>query len=142
MKKPILYGVLASAILLGLYLLTLSLVSGWDFARNQFADYWYFITGLSAGFGTQIALYQYIKSIVHGGEGLGKVVGVSGGTSTVAMISCCTHYLVNIIPIIGITGLASFVGQYQVELFWVGLVSNMLGIVYIALKIIKIKNQK
>jgi len=135
--KSILYGTLASAILLLVYFAVLTFVSGWEFAQSQFVTYWYFIISLVVGFGIQIALYQYIKTLVHEGIGMGKVVGVSGTTSTAAMISCCSHYLVNLVPILGVTGLVTFVAQYQVGLFWVGILFNIAGIVYMASKIIK-----
>ena len=137
--KPILYGTFASTILLGDYFTVLTLVSGWNFTLSQFADYWYFVVSLAVGFGIQIALYQYIKSLVHSGKGMGKVVGVSGTTSTAAMISCCAHYLVNLVPILGVTGLATFAAQYQVKLFWVGIFFNVVGIVYMVNRIIKFK---
>src|SRR3990167_45469 len=137
--KPALYGISASTILLGVYFAVLTLVSGWNFAQSQFADFWYFIISLVVGFGIQIALYQYIKGLVHSGQGMGKVVGVSGTTSTAAMISCCAHYLVNLVPILGVTGIVTFVAQYQVELFWVGLASNVFGIGYMVTRITKPK---
>ena len=130
---------LASAILLGVYFVVLTLVSGWSFAQSQFSAYWYFIISLVVGFGIQIALYQYLKGRVHSGQGMGKVVGVSGTTSTAAMISCCAHYLVNLVPILGITGLATFVAQYQIKIFWIGLAFNVFGVVFISNKIIKFK---
>lgn len=139
--KSILYGTLASLVLLGVYFVVLTLVSGWKFTLSQFTDYWYFIVSLAIGFGIQIALYQYIKNLVHSGQGMGKVIGVSGTTSTVAMISCCAHYLVNLVPILGVTGLVTFVAQYQVKLFWVGIFFNIAGIVYMLSKIIKLKKQ-
>ena len=139
-RKPATYGLLASGLLLALYFLILTLVSGWSFAQSQFASYWYFILSLAVGFGIQIALYQYIKSLVHSGQGMGKIVGVSGTTSTAAMISCCAHYLVNLVPILGVTGLVTFVAQYQVKLFWVGLAFNLAGIVYMIYKIRKVKS--
>jgi Cu+-exporting ATPase len=137
--KSTLYGILASAILLGAYFGVLTFVSGWSFAQDQFADYWYFIVSLAVGFGIQIALYQFIKYLVHEGKGMGKVLGVSGTTSTAAMISCCAHYLVNLVPILGVTGLATFAAQYQVKLFWVGIFFNVVGIVYMINRIIKFK---
>ena len=99
------------------------------------------MVSLAVGFGIQIALYQYIKSLVHGGQGMGKVVGGSGTTSTAAMISCCAHYLVNLVPILGVTGIATFAAQYQVEFFWIGLAFNLFGIIFISNKIIKFKKQ-
>jgi Cu+-exporting ATPase len=139
--KSTLYGTLASAILLGVYFAVLTLVSGWSYAQIQFATYWYFIVSLVVGFGIQIALYQYLKTLVHSGQGMGKVVGVSGTTSTMAMISCCAHYLVNLVPILGVTGIVTFATQYQVKLFWVGLAFNIAGIVYIANRIFKFKHK-
>lgn len=137
--KPVLYGIIASTILLGVYFAVLTLVSGWGFAQNQFADYWYFIISLVGGFGIQIGLYHYIKGLVHEGRGMGKVVGVSGTTSTATMISCCAHYLVNLVPILGVTGLITFVAQYQIGLFWVGIASNIFGIGYMTTRITKFK---
>lgn len=139
--KPIGYGILASLALLGLYFSVLTLLSGWQFSQAQFAAFWYFIVSLAAGFGVQIGLYVYLKNLVASGQGAGKVVGVSGATSTVAMISCCAHYLANILPILGVVGIATFVAQYQIELFWVGLGFNILGIVYIFNKIVKFRKQ-
>ena len=137
--KSIGYGIGAALILLAVYFLVLTLVSGRSFTQSQFATYWYFIISLAVGFGIQIALYQYIKNLVHGEQGMGKVVGVSGTTSTAAMISCCAHYLVNLVPVLGVTGFVTFAAQYQVELFWVGLLFNLGGIFYIANKIITFK---
>ena len=138
--KSVVYGILASAILLGVYFTLLTLVSGWTFTLDQFGTYWYFVVSLALGFGIQISLYQYLKGLVHSGQGMGKVVGVSGTTSTAAMISCCAHYLVNLVPVLGVTGIVTFVAQYQVELFWVGIFSNFVGIGHMANRIIKFRN--
>jgi len=150
--KSIVYGVIASIILLGIYFVVLTLVSGWNFALSQFSQFWYFIVTLALGFGIQIGLYTHLRGLIKRmsfdsaqdkhGEGLpagrqGKILGVTGTTSTAAMISCCTHYLANLLPILGTVGIVTFVAQYQVELFWVGLLFNLGGIFYIANKVIK-----
>lgn len=135
--EPIVYGIIASGILLGIYFTALTLVSGWGFAKDQFSIFWYFIVSLAIGFGIQIGLYTYLKGLIKGGQGGGKVLGVTGTTSTAAMISCCTHYLVNLLPILGVAGVITFVAQYQTQLFWVGLLFNLGGIFYIANKIFK-----
>ena len=139
--KPIVYGSLASGILLGVYFSILSLVSGWGFAKGQFSLFWYFIASLAVGFGIQIGLYAYLKELIKGGQGNGKVLGVTGATSTAAMISCCAHYLANLLPVLGVTGLVTFVAQYQVKLFWVGIFFNIAGIIYMANRIYKFKKQ-
>ena len=135
--KSILKGATATFVLLAVYFTLITLISGWFFAKEQFFSFWYFIISLAIGFGTQMALYTYLKNRIHGNSSGGKILAVSGTTSTVAMLSCCSHYLVNILPIIGVTGIVSLVGQYQVEFFWLGIIFNLIGIWYISNKIIK-----
>lgn len=137
--KPIVYGSLAGGILLGIYFAVLTLLSGWSFAQNQFSDFWYFIVSLAVGFGIQIGLFAYLRGLIKEKYGEGKVLGVTGATSTTAMISCCAHYLANLLPILGTVGIVTFVAQYQIELFWVGLLFNLGGIIYISNKVIKFK---
>lgn len=136
--KPIIFGLLGMAGLLGLYFIILTLVSGWSFTLKQFDENWYYIVLLSFGFGIQIGLYTYLKNMVHS-QGGGRIVAVSGTTSTAAMISCCSHYLVNILPVLGITGIVTFVSQYQTQLFWVGIIANLAGVIYMGRKVAKVR---
>lgn len=133
--KSIVYGFLGMAVLLSVYFSVVSLISGWQFTLNQLSRFWYFIISLAVGFGIQIGLYTYLKTAVRQKDTYGGVLAISGTTSTATIISCCAHYLVNIFPIIGAAGFISLIGQYQVELFWVGLVFNFLGIIYIGRKV-------
>ncbi len=135
--KAVLAGAGAAAALLGVYFGALTLVSGWDFTLEQFVKYWYFIVALAAGFGIQVALFLHLRAVVHGARKQGVVLATSGTASTAAMVSCCTHYLANIAPIIGAAGVVAFAAQYQVELFWVGLAFNAGGILYIASKVVQ-----
>lgn len=127
-------GLLASAIMLAFYFGALTLVSGWQFTVEQFADWWPYIVALAIGFGIQVGLFVYLRREVHGAAS-GKVMMATGTTSGAAMVSCCTHYLVNLLPVLGATGLVSFVGTYQVELFWFGIASNLAGIAYIGRRV-------
>lgn len=132
-------GLGAAAILLGVYFAVLTAVSGFGFAANQFSQFWYFIVSLAFGFGIQIGLYSYLKAAVHVKDPGGKLLAVTGTTSTGAMISCCAHYLVNILPVLGVSAFASFIGAYQVQLFWVGIAFNLAGIAYMISRIMKFK---
>jgi Cu+-exporting ATPase len=134
--KAVAAGILAFGLLLGVYFGVLTLVSGWEFTLGQFATFWHFIVALAAGFGVQAGLYTYLRRLTRHGNA-GKVAAVSGGTSTAAMISCCTHYLANVLPVLGATGLVALVGQYQVGLFWVGLAFNLSGVLYISSKVVR-----
>ncbi len=137
--RSVVYGGGSALALLGVYFAVLTFVSGWSFTLTQFNTYWYFVVSLAIGFGTQIGLYVYLRGLIVDGGGSGKVLGMTGTTSTAAMISCCMHYLANLLPILGAVGAVTFVAQYQVELFWVGLAFNALGIAFIANRVIRFK---
>jgi len=124
-------GVTALLVLLAAYFVILTTVSGWQFTLEEFQRYGRFIVALATGFGVQVALYLYLRRLVSGAGAHGKVVAASGTASATAMVSCCAHYLVNLLPILGASGLVLFVSQYQVELYWVGLAFNAAGIAYI-----------
>ncbi len=128
-------GLLASAIALSFYFGALTLVSGWQFTVEQFVEWWPYIVALAVGFGSQVGLFVYLRRALHGAAS-GKVLVATGTTSGAAMAACCTHYLVNLLPVLGATGLVSFVGAYQVELFWFGIASNLAGIAYIGRRVV------
>lgn len=142
-KKSIGWGLAASLTLIGIYFIAVGVISGESFAIKQFSQYWYFLVTLAFGFGIQIGLYNYLRQAIkqQNMPGAGRTVAVTGTTSTLAMISCCAHYLANIIPILGIAGALSVVAQYQVQFFWVGLLFNLFGIIYIARKVINFHQQ-
>lgn len=135
--RPSAFGALAFGALLAVYFAALTLVSGWSFTVSQFADFWYYIVPLALGFGVQIALFVRLRQVVSRVKESGTVVAASGTTSTVAMISCCAHYLTNVAPVLGATGLVAFAAQFRVELFWVGLLFNLAGIAYVGNKLFK-----
>ncbi|KKR72290.1 MAG: hypothetical protein UU81_C0044G0017 [Microgenomates group bacterium GW2011_GWC1_41_8] len=140
MNSAIVKGTLASLGLLIVYFTIISLVSGWSFAQDQFRQFWYYVVTLAIGFGVQVGLYSYLKSSIKSAVSP-KVVATTGATSTAAMISCCAHYLVNVLPILGAVGIITVISQYQVQLFWVGLAFNFAGIAYMANKIYKFSKQ-
>ena len=124
-------GLLATFALLIIYFTIVTLISGWAFAQSQFREFWFFIITLAIGFGIQVGLFTYLKNAIKQNTSP-RVLAISGTTSTVAMVSCCTHYLVNILPILGAVGIITVISSYQVQLFWVGLIFNLLGISYLA----------
>jgi P-type Cu+ transporter len=133
--RPAGFGAGAFGLLLALYFGVLALVSGWSFTLSQFAEFWYYIVPLAAGFGVQVALFLKLREVVSRAKEAGAVIAASGTTSTAAMISCCAHYLANVAPVLGATGLVAFAAQFQVELFWVGLAFNAAGIGYVGMKL-------
>jgi Cu+-exporting ATPase len=138
MISPKVKGTLASLVLLLIYFSVVSLVSGWNFMLEQFSRYWYFVVTLAAGFGIQFGLYSYLKDAMKRKHtASGKVLAVSGTTSTAAMISCCAHYLINFLPVLAGIGIITVISQYQIQLFWVGIAFNIAGITYMLYQVKK-----
>jgi len=122
--NSVIYGLLAGIGLLLFYLSVVSFFQGIDFAFLNLRSLWYLIFPLAAGFGTQIGLYTSIK---HTAALTGTVAG-TGGVSAGSMVACCSHFLLNVIPIVGISGLAVFLTAYQKWFLAIGIVSNIIGI--------------
>ncbi|HET7833307.1 MAG TPA: heavy metal-binding domain-containing protein [Gallionella sp.] len=135
------FGLAAFVAMLALYFGVVGLISGVSYTLEQFTQFWYFIVTLALGFGVQIGLYTYLRNLAGQHGASKKVVAVSGTTSTAAMVSCCAHYLANILPILGVAGFFTLVAQYQVELFWMGLAFNAGGILYIFPKVIRARKE-
>jgi Cu+-exporting ATPase len=135
--RPIQFGLLAFGALLAAYFGVLAAISGWQYTVKQFLDTWYYIVPLALGFGLQVALYVRLRQLLIGTKGANRVVAASGTTSSVAMLSCCAHYIVNVAPVLGATGLVSFAAQYQVAFFWVGFAFNAAGIAFIGSRLWK-----
>ncbi len=133
--RPAGFGTGAFAALLAIYFGLLTLISGWSFTLEEFTRYWYYLVPLAAGFGLQVALFLRLREVVSRARQAGAVIAASGTTSTAAMISCCAHYLANVAPVLGATGLVALAAQFQVEFYWVGLAFNAAGIAYVGSKL-------
>lgn len=131
--KPYTYGLLAGTAVIAFYLNLITLTSDWANARYQFADYRWWIIALAAGLGIQITLFVSMRRRLSSQalKGVGAGVAASGGMSATAMAICCSHYLVTLLPIIGLPFLsaaAAGLEQYQIQFFAAGVVSNLIGI--------------
>jgi cation transport ATPase len=125
---PFLFGALAVASLLSLYLGLLTLAQGWSHAIEQLQEDRWFVTALTIGFGTQVGLFVYLRSLQASATAGG--VAASTGASTAAMLACCAHHLTDILPVLGVAGAAAFLAAYKTQLLWVGIIMNALGVAY------------
>ena len=131
--RPVAFGVLAALALLAFYLGVITLAQGWGHALQQLGDDLPFVGAIAAGFGTQVGLFGYLRGL-HARASAGGVAA-STGTSTAAMLACCAHHLVDVAPVLGLSGAAIFLNAYKTPLLWLGIVMNLVGIIYLARKI-------
>lgn len=133
--RPTLFGLAGATGLLGFYLGIISWAQGWEHATAQLRlDAW-FIAPIAIGFGTQIALFAYLRRL-HAARRAG-VAATAGATtvSTATMLACCAHHVADVLPVIGLSGAAIFLNEIKTPLAGVSLAMNAAGIAILARQI-------
>ena len=125
-------GLVGAGALLGLYLGIISLAQGVEHALGQLAADALFVGLIAAGFGTQIALFAELRTVDRRHRASAAITAAGTGTSTAAMLACCAHHLVDLLPLFGLSAAAVFLNAYKTPLFLVGIGMNVIGILVIA----------
>jgi len=100
----------------------------------QLEDSRWWVLALSFGLGIQASLYTVLKRHLQKQhiKGARNSLAASGGMSSASMAACCAHFLVPILPVLGLPFLsaaAATLAEYQNWLFFIGVLSNMIGVV-------------
>ncbi len=128
-KRPLLMGLAGSLFLALLYLGILTIAESLEHAVTQFISMWPWITLLLIGFGVQLGLYTFSRMLMKDRNRKATAeVATTGGVSAAAMVACCAHHLVGVLPILGFSTAAVFLAEFQVPFIVLGIVSNILGI--------------
>ncbi len=129
MKTHILIGIGAAIFLLSIYVGIITWAEGFEHALEQTADLWYWVAALAGGFGTQAGLFSYLRHGLRERRASATAsVATSGSMSAGSMIACCAHHVTDVLPILGLSGLAAFLANYQVLFMIIGVLSNIVGI--------------
>jgi YHS domain-containing protein len=123
-------GLLGTASLIILFLTVVVLANETvGFALSEIQRLWYWVLLLSTGFGLQLGLFIHIRHTLHQRMvGATAEIAASGAVSTGSMIACCSHGLVNLLPIFGISAAAAFLARYQLPFILFGIFSNLIGV--------------
>jgi hypothetical protein len=130
--RSIAAGLVGAAALLGIYLGIISLAQGAEHAFAQLAADAPFVSLIAACFGTQIALFAELRAVDRHHRAAATVTVAGTGTSAAAMLACCAHHLVDLLPLVGLSAAAVFLNAYRTPLFVVGIGMNVIGIIVIA----------
>lgn len=126
------WGVAAGAFLALVYLGVLALANSLDHAFDEFRRLWYWMVPLVAGFSLQVGLFVYARRATRGGSTAhARGVVASGSASTLSMVACCAHHLADVLPLIGLAGAAVVLATYQDVFLLLGILSNVVGLVYV-----------
>lgn len=130
MKRHIIIGVGAAVSLLLIYAGIISIAEGFEHALDQTVDLWYWVVALVTGFGIQAGLFSFIRQGLRERKASTTAsVATSGGVSVGSMVVCCAHHLTDVLPLLGLAGLAAFLASYQVLFIIIGVLSNIVGII-------------
>jgi len=129
--RSVFIGLVSSTGLLLLYFILIGLLQSWAHAAELLRNDYLFVGAISVGFGTQLGLYSYVRSVKKMvASGRLSVLATSGtGTSSFSMVACCLHHLGDVMPLIGFSGATLFFEQYRYPLMGIGIAINILTII-------------
>lgn len=126
-RKP---GLLAAGIgaasLVALYVVVLAFGNSLQHAFETFRQLWYWMLPIILGFGTQMGLFVYVRKL--GARMHSSTIVASTGTGSMSMIACCAHHLVDVLPLMGLAGLAGLLAVYQNLFLLAGVISVFAGL--------------
>ena len=129
MRKHILVGAAAAVLLIIIYAGIIGLAQDWTHAWQQTSELWYWVLALAGGFGIQAGLFSFIRQGIRERRAAGTAsVAVSGSVSAGSMAACCAHHLADVLPLLGLSGVAIFLVRYQLFFIIAGVLSNIVGI--------------
>ena len=126
--KAWIYGIIVVLAVIGINLIILSILNFPPMALSIMKKYFILFILLFGGFGLQVGLFTYFKSL--NAISCSTTI-VSGGISGIGMTLCCSHYLLTFLPFLGsLIGLSGVVllSKYLVYFLWLGIISNIIGI--------------
>lgn len=125
------WGCAAAGLLVLVYVIVLAAVSSMEHVLEDFLLLWYWMVPLIVGFGIQSGLFAYARGALrhHDATGSGGLAA-SGGVNAVAMVACCAHHLTDVLPLVGLAGVALLLSGYQSLFLLVGVLSSFVGTTY------------
>ncbi len=116
------------------YLILLAVTKDFEHPIYQFKLYQPWMSILIVGFGIQVGLYLLLRRGFRLNLSQKKetklAAGTGGAMSGVSMAACCAHHIADVTPILGLTGAAVFLTEYQKELLILGVIANLIGVAY------------
>lgn len=122
-------GMLGALALVGLYLGIVTWAQGSEHALELLWGDRLFVGLIGAGFGTQVGLFTYVRLLQRAlARESVALAGAGTATSSISMIACCAHHVAEVLPILGLSGLAVFLVEARTPLMLLGLATNAIGI--------------
>lgn len=132
----VLVGTAAAAGLVGMYLGLTGLAQGLGHAFDQLRADLPLVSAIAIGFGVQIALFAELRATHARRGGSGALTAASAGVGTAAMLACCAHHLVDVVPLVGLSAATVLLADYRTPLIAFSLAMNVVGVLVIGRQLI------
>ena len=133
-------GLLGALALVGLYLGIVTWAQGADHALELLWSDRLFVGLISVGFGTQVGLFTDLQLLQRAmARESVALAGAGTATSSISMVACCAHHLADVLPILGLSGLAVFLVQFRTPLMLLGISTNIAGIAVMLRQLMRIR---
>ncbi len=120
-------GVAAMTLLLAAYIVLLTALNGPEHAMDNLQRNGFLLFPLALLFGGQISLYSFARRMQETNPHVMASCGVSAGS----MAACCAHHVLDVIPILGISGLSAVLAGYEQAFLGIGILSGLYGILHL-----------
>jgi hypothetical protein len=130
--RSILIGAAGGLVLASVFIAVVAGSAGWEHLSSQLRENWWLLLPLLAGFITQVTLMVELRRRHRAMHTAAVSVGAGAGVSGVGMVACCAHHLADFAPLLGATGIATFLTDAQQPLMVGGLALNLLAVAYAA----------
>lgn len=114
------------------YLLLFAVTGDTSHPLTQFSLFQPWMSLLIIGFGIQMGLFWMMRKGIQFNLQEKKDSKMAAGTSTavsgMAMVACCAHHAVDLLPVLGLSAAAIFLSEYQEQLLIFGVLANLIGI--------------
>lgn len=133
-------GLAGALALVGLYLGIVTSAQGADHALELLWSDRLFVGLISAGFGTQVGLFVDLQLLQRAmARESVALAGAGTATSSISMVACCAHHLADVLPIVGLSGLAVFLVEFRTPLMLLGIATNLAGIAVMLRQLMRIR---
>lgn len=127
-RRSVTWGVFAAAALATSYTAVLAGSAGWRHLGDTVGRDWFLVLPLTVGFGVQVAILAEVRCRQKVAHRVTAVAGAGASTSAVGMVACCAHHLADLVPLVGLSGAATFLTAQQRTLMWVAVAMTAAGV--------------
>jgi hypothetical protein len=128
-RRSVVIGTAAGLAMAGVFAAVVAGTAGWAHLDQQVRADWWLLAPLLAGFATQVALMVELRHRHRLASAAAVSVGAGASVSGAGMLACCAHHAVELAPLAGLSGAATFLTDVQRPLMTAGVALNVVAVI-------------